>query len=126
MTMFKGKILLPAPAWTTYNPQVITFVFIEIFYDNINLQAKLAGHTPLPIQTSEKNKWKLTREDLRSAVAGQQGPWLLILTNPGNPSGCVYQREELEGISEVCREHKIIVMRFKKKFILNHGCNQLC
>ena len=47
-----------------------------------------------------------------STVAGQQGPWLLVLTNPGNPSGCVYQKEELDAIAEVCREQNIIVLRF--------------
>jgi len=89
MTMFKGRILLPAPAWTTYNPQ-----------------AKLSGHSAIPIQTSEHNKWKLTKDDLMSAVDGQQGPWLLVLTNPGNPSGCVYQKDELEAIAEICRKQK--------------------
>ena len=47
-----------------------------------------------------------------STVAGHQGPWLLVLTNPGNPSGCVYQRDELETIAEVCREQNIIVLRY--------------
>ena len=47
-----------------------------------------------------------------STVAGQQGPWLLVLTNPGNPSGCVYQKDELDAIAEVCREQNIIVLRF--------------
>ena len=47
-----------------------------------------------------------------STLADQQGPWLLVLTNPGNPSGCVYQRNELDAIAEVCREKNIIVLRF--------------
>lgn len=34
-----------------------------------------------------------------------------VLTNPGNPSGCVYLRkDELEAIAEICRKQKIIVL----------------
>ena len=38
------------------------------------------------------------------------GPMMLILTNPGNPSGAVYTRQELEQVSQVCREKRIIVL----------------
>ena len=73
-----------------------------------------------------------------SAVDGQQGPWLLVLTNPGkkkkmkikninikigNPSGCVYQKDELEAIAEICRKQKIIVLRFTYKLSQNNVNN---
>ena len=110
MAMFAGKILLPAPAWTTYNPQVTKYNKIVPVH-NLTIQAKLAGHTAIPIQTSENNKWKLTAEDVEAAVNDGKGPWLLVLTNPGNPSGCVYTRVELESLAQVCRKYEIIVLR---------------
>lgn len=111
MAMFAGKILLPAPAWTTYNPQVTQYDKVPILIHNLTIQAKLAGHTAIPILTSENNKWKLTSEDLEAAVDDRKGPWLLVLTNPGNPSGCVYTRLELESLAQVCRKYEIIVLR---------------
>lgn len=82
------------------------------------LQAKLAGHVAKPILTSERNKWKLTADDLRSSVINQEGPWFLVLTNPGNPSGSVYTRDELKSLTKVCREHNIIVLRYNSKLCI--------
>merc|ERR1711971_1531546 len=43
-------------------------------------------------------------------LEGLPGPHLLILTNPGNPSGCAYTREELEALVRVFRRLSVIVL----------------
>lgn len=91
MAVFKGQIWLPSPAWTTYLPQ-----------------AKLAGHTARCIPTN--STWKLTAADLSSHLSTTEGPHLLVLTNPGNPSGAVYHQEELEDLVSVCRKMGVIVL----------------
>ena len=96
LAVFRGTVLLAAPAWTTYRPQ-----------------ARLAGHEPLIVSQQSNNHWKLTASDLEAGleqVGKREGGCLLILTNPGNPSGCVYSRPELESLAEVCRRHQIIVL----------------
>ena len=96
LAVFRGTVLLAAPAWTTYRPQ-----------------ARLAGHEPLLISQQSNNHWKLTARDLEAGleqVGEREGGCLLILTNPGNPSGCVYSRSELESLAEVCRREQIIVL----------------
>ena len=96
LAVFRGVVLLPAPAWTTYRPQ-----------------ARLAGHEPHLLPQPSSNNWKLSGRDLQVGLEelGQgEGGRLVILTNPGNPSGCVYTRAELESLAEVCRRHQVIVL----------------
>ena len=96
LAVFRGDVLLPAPAWTTYRPQ-----------------ARLAGHEPHLVPQQSNNHWKLSAQDLEARVeeiTERKGACLMILTNPGNPSGCVYTRPELERLTEVCRRHQIIVL----------------
>lgn len=94
MTAFKGDILLPAPAWVTYAPQI-----------------RLAGKEPKIIQTDSGSGWKLTPRALEEAAVLCGPGWkLLIHTNPGNPSGTCYTHEELRALSAVCRKRSIIVL----------------
>ena len=111
MVMFRGHVLLPAPAWTTYSPQVSSHYPTGQCTHTLS-QAKLAGHQAIPVPTSETYGWKLTPSDLRQVVdnVSDSLPLLLVLTNPGNPSGAVYTRGELEQLAGVCREHSILVL----------------
>ncbi|XP_050729782.1 aspartate aminotransferase-like [Eriocheir sinensis] len=96
---FSGDILLPSPAWTTYASQ-----------------CRLAGKDPIILPTDASKGWKLAPGVLRAVVQeeqqqGRSSMWrLLILTNPGNPTGTCYTEEELRELGAVCRELKIIVL----------------
>jgi len=109
MAVFSGEVWLAAPAWTTYRPQ-----------------ANLSGHQARVISQPASQKWKLRGEDIRAAVQDTAGPHLLVLTNPGNPSGCAYQKEELEEVAAVCREHKVIVLSDEIYARLNYAGDHVC
>lgn len=109
MAVFKGQIWLPAPAWTTYKPQ-----------------ACLAGHQARVISQPATQKWKLRAEDVESAVKDICGPHLMVLTNPGNPSGCAYTRGELEELTVVCRNYKVIVLSDEIYARLNYDGDHVC
>jgi len=109
MAVFRGQIWLPAPAWTTYKPQ-----------------ACLAGHQPRVISQPAQQKWKLRAEDVESAVKDIEGPHLMILTNPGNPSGCAYSLEELEALATVCRKYRVIVLSDEIYARLNYEGKHVC
>merc|ERR550519_1180303 len=109
MAVFRGEIWLPAPAWTTYKPQ-----------------ACLAGHQPRLINQPAEQKWKLRAEDIETAVKDVEGPHLLILTNPGNPSGCTYSREELEALATVCSRNQVIVLSDEIYARLNYAGDHTC
>ena len=93
MAVFSGTVWLCAPAWTTYNPQ-----------------ARLAGHKAKVLEQPQHQEWKLRPATVERGLNGLPGPHLLILTNPGNPSGCAYTREELVALVTVFRRLSVIVL----------------
>src|SRR6185295_12095904 len=69
---------------------------------------KLAGAEPVIVPTSERNSWKMRAEDFENAMTPRTK--MLILNTPGNPSGSVYTREELQGIVDVAAEEDIYIL----------------
>ncbi|MBQ4510446.1 MAG: aminotransferase class I/II-fold pyridoxal phosphate-dependent enzyme, partial [Clostridia bacterium] len=60
------------------------------------------------INTKVENKFKLTPDELRSAITPKTK--LLVLPFPNNPTGAILTREELEGIAEVLRGTNIAIL----------------
>lgn len=85
------EVILPAPYWVSY-------------YDEI----RMTGAVPVIAHTSEESGFKLTAAQLKKAIT--QKTKLLVLNNPGNPTGAVYTREELLALAEVCKEEDLYVM----------------
>ena len=86
-----SEVLLPLPYWVSYSEMV-----------------KVVNAVPVEVKTSKKNNFKVTRENLLEAITDKTR--LLILTNPSNPTGSVYTRDELEEIATVCLEKGIYIM----------------
>lgn len=64
---------------------------------------RLAGATPLFVETDLDSGWKPTAELLtRKATAATRG---VILNSPNNPTGTVAEREEIGRIADWCAEH---------------------
>lgn len=73
------RVLIPVPYWTTY-PELV----------------RLARAEPVFVHGAAERSYKVTVEELdRAADPGVRG---LMLNSPGNPSGAVYTRGELEEI----------------------------
>jgi aspartate aminotransferase len=85
------EVLIPSPYWVSYPDMV-----------------RLAGAEPVIVQTTERNGWKMRASDFENAMTPRTK--MLILNSPGNPSGAVYTREELEGIVEVAAEEDIYIL----------------
>ncbi|HBE78820.1 MAG TPA: aspartate aminotransferase [Firmicutes bacterium] len=85
------EVIIPAPYWVSYSEQVA-----------------LAGAKPVFIPTHEAGCFKMTAEQLRSAITGKTVA--LILNSPSNPTGAVYSRQELEAIAAIAVEKNIIVV----------------
>lgn len=78
------EALIPAPFWVSY-PEMVN----------------LTGATPVIMETSAASGFKITADELAAAITPNT-KWLLI-NSPGNPSGAVYSKEELEALAEVLR-----------------------
>lgn len=85
------EVVLIAPYWVSYYEQV-----------------KLAGAKPVVVNTTEATGFKLTGAALREVLTPRTK--LLILNSPCNPTGAVYQREELEDLAQVILEHNLFVI----------------
>ena len=80
------EVILPTPYWVSYSD--IT---------------KIAGGVPVEIPTSLETNFKITPEQLEAAITPRTK--MLWLSNPGNPSGAIYSKEELEGLAAVLRKY---------------------
>ncbi|MEO8438787.1 MAG: pyridoxal phosphate-dependent aminotransferase [Spartobacteria bacterium] len=85
------EVIIPSPYWVSYPDMV-----------------RLAGAEPVIVQTNERNGWKMTAEEFENAMTPRTK--MVIINSPGNPSGSVYTREELEAIVEVAAEEDIYIL----------------
>ncbi len=84
-------ILVPKPYWVSY-PEMI----------------KLVNANPIFVDTNKENDFKLTKEILEKYITPNTK--MLFLTNPSNPTGAVYTKEELLEIATVCLNHNIYIL----------------
>ena len=85
------EVIIPQPSYVCYEP--IT---------------RLAGGTPIIINTKAENDFKLTKDELLASITNKTKA--LILPYPCNPTGAIMEREDLEQIAEVLRDKNIIVI----------------
>ena len=76
------EVIIPAPYWVSYPPMVA-----------------LANATPVIVETTEENEFKITPEQLRKAISAKTKG--LVLNSPSNPTGSAYTKRELEKIAEI-------------------------
>lgn len=85
------EIIIPAPFWVSYYEMV-----------------KMTGGTPVILETGEAQGFKITAEQLESAI--NENTKCVMLNNPSNPTGMVYTREELQSIADVCAKHDLYIL----------------
>ena len=85
------EVLIPAPYWLSY-PEMV----------------KLAGATPVILQTSDRTEFKVTPEQLRQAITSRTR--LFILNSPSNPTGTVYSPAEIKALGDICVEKDVLIM----------------
>ncbi len=92
LEVLHGTVILPTPAWLGYLPQ------IRFLKKNYHM---------LPTRANKK----ISPVDLKKlALRLHDRQKILILNNPHNPTGLLYNKLELEEITDVCREQKITVI----------------
>jgi alanine-synthesizing transaminase len=67
----------------------------------------LAGGRAVHYRCDEGADWNPDLEDLRAKVSGKTKA--IVIINPNNPTGAVYDRQVLEGIAQIAREYGLIV-----------------
>jgi aspartate aminotransferase len=85
------EVIVPAPYWVSYVEMV-----------------KLAEGTNVIIQAGIEQDFKITPQQLEDAITPRTKA--LILCSPSNPTGSVYNKEELRGLAEVLARHPGIII----------------
>jgi aspartate aminotransferase len=80
------EVIIPTPYWVSY-PEMVG----------------LCGGTPVFVDTTIENNFKLQPEPLDRAITPKT-KWL-ILNSPSNPSGAAYTRSEMKAITDVLMRH---------------------
>lgn len=85
------EVLIVEPSFVCYKPIV-----------------EMCGGVPVIIETKNENNFRLTAEELKSAVTEKTK--LLVLPYPNNPTGAVMRKEDLVAIAKVIKAQNIFVL----------------
>lgn len=85
------EVLIPQPSYVAYTPCTI-----------------LAGGVPVTIELKEEDNFRLKPEQILEKITDKTK--VLILPFPNNPTGAIMEREDLEKITKVVKEHDLFVI----------------
>lgn len=85
------EVIIPAPYWITYVEQVC-----------------LAGGVCKIVETDEKSGYKLVSEQFEKAITPKTK--CVLINSPCNPTGIVYNKEELLEIAKIAEKHNLLII----------------
>ena len=85
------EVIVPVPSFVCYGPL-----------------AEMAGGVPKYLTLKAENEFRLTPEELKSAITDRTK--VLVLPFPSNPTGSTMDRKDLEAIAEVLKDTDIMVI----------------
>lgn len=85
------EVIVGSPYWVSY-PELI----------------KLYDGVPVVVEAKEGDGFKLTIEELEKVVTKKTKA--IVLNSPSNPTGAIYNKNELEKIAEFAQKHDIIII----------------
>ena len=85
------EVIIPAPYWVSYPDMVL-----------------LACGKPVIIETSQDQQFKITPDQLRSAIT--RNTRLFVINSPSNPTGVAYSKAELKALGEVLQDYPDIII----------------
>ena len=85
------EVIIPAPYWVSYPDMV-----------------RLASAEPVIIGAGIQQNFKITGEQLKNAISAKTK--LFVINSPSNPTGAVYNQEELQALAQVLLEHPHVMI----------------
>lgn len=83
-------------------------IIIDPFWVSYKSMVELTGGAVKIVETNEKNDWKPMLEDIKLKINNKTK--ILILNNASNPTGCLYNHDELKKILHLAEENNFIVI----------------
>ncbi len=85
------EVIIPTPCWVSYIEMV-----------------KMAGATPVLVQTYESERFALNLENVKKAITDKTK--CVLINTPNNPTGAVYNKEVLRSLGELAVKHDFYVI----------------
>ncbi|MCM8761406.1 MAG: pyridoxal phosphate-dependent aminotransferase [Candidatus Omnitrophica bacterium] len=85
------EVLIPAPYWLSYPAMV-----------------RMAEATPVFVETKASNSFKVTPKDLEAKITKKTK--CMVLNSPSNPTGGIYELEDLKGIAALAVKHDFFIV----------------
>ncbi len=85
------EVIIPNPNWHHYKSCV-----------------SLAGGVPVEIETREEENFSLLAERVAEKITPRTK--MICVTSPGNPTGCVESKENLEALAKLAIKHNLVVV----------------
>lgn len=85
------EVIYPEPTYVSYIPSI-----------------KLAGGVPVPIMTTQEERFKMTPEALRAAITSRTKA--VILPFPNNPTGGIMEKQDLMALADVLKDTDVLVI----------------
>jgi aspartate aminotransferase len=85
------EVIIPAPYWVSF-PEMVG----------------LSGAKAVIVQGLEPNDFKMTPDQLRSAITPKTRA--VLINSPSNPTGSAYTRSELEALAECALKHRLLIL----------------
>lgn len=83
-------------------------IIFSPYYPSYPEIIKLAGATPVILQTEIKDDFDIDIDKLKQAITDKTK--LIVLNSPNNPSGKVYSKETLETVSKIVLENDLYLL----------------
>lgn len=101
-----GAEAVNAAFMANVNPGDEVIVFTPAFMNYENMIQE-AGGTMAAIPLRAEDGFQINCEILEQHITGKTK--MIVINNPCNPTGIVYERKVLEGVAELCRKYDLLV-----------------
>ena len=85
------EVVIPSPYWLSY-PEMV----------------KMVGAIPVVIDCAEDTQFKMTPKMLEAAITDKTR--IVILNSPSNPTGMIYNKDELEALGAILVKHDVTII----------------
>ena len=85
------EVIIPVPYWVSY-PELV----------------KMSGAKPVEVETLEEKGFKYTKDKLKEAI--NEDTKAILVNSPNNPTGTVYEKEDLKMIAEIAKENDLYII----------------
>lgn len=101
------EVIIPDPCYVAY-PADIT----------------LAGGTPVPVPTSERNNFVVRATDIEAKITNKTKA--ILMGYPANPTGAVMSKKEADAIAELAKKHDLLIISDEIYARLAYGVEHVC